>query len=135
MALALDASTPAKWGEGTPLTTNRTSASFTAPSGALLVVCVGSDDTAGNTATFGVSDSGGLLWTRQIFINPEVGNGSGTTPPVAIYTATTVSAVAGTISVQRATGTATYENLWAKCYVVTGQHASPPDTWMNGNLS
>jgi hypothetical protein len=124
MALAIDASTPIRW-TGTPAqNVDITSASFTAPSGALLVMCVGGDTSSGGvTNTLSASDSGGLTWTsrgkRDGNENPPNGGIS------EIFTAVTVSAVARTASVRRTTTGGGTNRLSAKLYVVTGQDASP----------
>jgi hypothetical protein len=119
-----DASTPVRF-TGTPAqNVDITSASFTAPSGATLVLCVSGDTSSGGvTNTLSASDSGGLTWTSQ---GKRDGNENPPNGGISeIFTATTVSAVARTVSVRRTTTGGGTNRLQAKCYVVTGQDASP----------
>jgi hypothetical protein len=95
MAIAVDGSSPARWAGATASGTGTTSASFTAPTDALLVACVSFD---GDAATFGTftyafSDSGGLTWTQRVArTNAETTDGGAS----MIYTARTTSSVSRT---------------------------------------
>jgi hypothetical protein len=122
MGNVVDGSTPIRW-TGTPAqNVDITSAAFTAPSGAVLVACLTADTQSNTAETFSFSDSGGLTWTKRIQCD-KANFAAVTGGHSAIWTATTVSAVSRTVSVRR---TSTVANrISAKCYVVTGQHASP----------
>lgn len=123
MALAVDGSSPALWSE-TSLSAgpkSLTSASFTAPAGSLLVVCVEFDNYGANTVG-SISDSGGLTWTLSASQDGPFET-SWINGFVRIWTAPAPSAVSRTITISR-TSAATAPT-WAKCYVVTGQAASP----------
>lgn len=126
MAIAVDASTPVRWSNtlGSAETGGSiTSASFTAPSGALLVLAAQYDTTtswASGSRT--ASDSGGLTWTpgpERLGNESTAGGGSG------IWWATTVSAVARTVTfaLGAATGGASpwgTTRTSCKLYVLTG---------------
>ena len=94
-----------------------TTASFTAPAGALLVAVMKADANDG-LITYNYSDSGGLTWTEHV---KQQAAGSGS---AAIATAVTTSAVARTVTVSR-TG-ATTGDLAIKVFIVTGQDAVDP---------
>lgn len=115
--LAIDGSTPARFAANA---TSTTSASFTAPSGALLVCCVAMDGDSGTSYSAVVSDSGGLTWTTRVARAPGESGLSG--GGVLIATATTTSAASRTVTVTRSGVT---RQMSAVCYVVTGQNASP----------
>lgn len=106
------------------------SASFTAPTDALLVVCVELDtaDSGTPAATVTVSDSGGLTWTPQVERN---GNETATGGYTGIFTARTTSATARTVTVARTyvSGSAT-NRVSAKVYVALGADVdgTPVDT-------
>lgn len=128
---SLDASTPARWA-GTPANgANVTSASFTAPSGAILVLCVEADsqpfDNAAADLTIAVSDSGGLTWTQRIEADDgTIGSASNLYGGgVFIWTAVTTSAASRTVSVQRSSGNGSSNRVSCRCLVFTGQDASP----------
>lgn len=133
MSLAIDASTPIRW-TGTPADdVNITSPSFTAPSGAILVLTVEADSTTANQAgadlTITVGDSGGLTWTQRVEADKGtvagwdgVGEGGG----AYIFTATTVSATARTVTVQRSNGNGGTNRISCKLYAVTGQNTTDP---------
>jgi hypothetical protein len=97
MAIAVDASTPVRWTGAAGFPSVVTSASFTAPTDALLVCCVSYDTkaTAAATLEMTASDSGGLTWTKRVErTGAETTGGGGS----AIFTARTTSAVARTVS-------------------------------------
>ena len=117
MAALVDASSPIRW-SGTPADgVDITSASFTAPADALLVVCASLDGNSGAGAIVATcSDSGGLTWTTKVSRenNETVAGGAS-----FIFTARTTSAVARTVGVRRTSDGGT-NRISAKCYVVTG---------------
>lgn len=124
MAIAIDGSTPIRF-TGTPAdNADITSASFTAPSGAVLVCCVSADTGPSTDITILVSDTGGLTWTKRAEQDAGVAGFDG--GHASVWSATTVSSVSRTIGVRRtSTGGGNSNRISAKCYVVTGQHASP----------
>lgn len=137
MAIAVDASSPVRF-TGTWHVTNGgsiTSASFTAPADALLVLCgeVDSNDGAGArpvAADLTASDSGGLSWTQQV---ARAGNEAAANGMSAIFTARTTSEVARTVSLVGGVITATdwgTGRASAKLYVLTGVDVdgTPVDT-------
>lgn len=120
MAIALDASTPARW-SGTP---NRsaaiTSASFTAPVNSYFVVCIERDGSAGGgAATYTVSDSSGLTWNNSLVERTEVETTAGGASKIAVAVAT--SSVSRTVTVTRgADGDNGVVRCSVTCYVYTG---------------
>lgn len=121
MAIAVDSSSPVRWA-GTSLTV--ASASFTAPTDALLVVCVSGDGTTSITAT--VSDSGSLTWTVRVTRdNTETTSGGCS----FIATARTTSSVSRTVSVGLGAALESARKS-AKLYVLTGVDVdgTPVDT-------
>ena len=129
MAVAVDGSTPARWAAAVAvLGGTATSASFTAPTDALLIACVnadGADDTEGGTVAF--SDSGGLTWTTRVmrgYSETAAGGYSG------IFTARTTSSVARTATVTRNGGIGAAKRFSVKLYVLTGVDVdgTPVDT-------
>src|SRR5574340_1733091 len=99
MALALDASTPTQVTSTTSATL--TTASFTAPANALLVAFISFDSgPAGTVRTFTISDTGGLTWTlvgrRSNGTNTPAG--TGTDGGVYVFSATTTTSAARTVS-------------------------------------
>lgn len=136
MAIAVDSSTPARW-TGTWNGSNGgsiTSASFTAPADALLVLCATVDTGNGATsaASLSASDSGGLTWTKRVErLGSETTAGGGS----AVFTARTTSSASRTVTLtganpgapggQWGTGRAS-----AKLYVLTGVDVdgTPVDT-------
>lgn len=128
MSIALDASTPVRWSGTINNTGTITSAAFTAPTNAYLVLCVEADgDGTQLPTTFTVADSGGLTWTTR----PERRGGEATAGGYAgIFTARTVSSVSRTVSVTRpGDGTSTLR-VSAVAYVFTGVDVdgTPVDT-------
>lgn len=131
MAIALDASTPVRWTGTNNLAAGDTSASFTAPTDAFLVVVAKFDtDSTPAAETIDCSDSGGLTWTRQVErtgLEATAGGGA------AIFTARTTSAVARTVTLKynptgdANAGTARKDGV---CYVFTGVdvNGTPVDT-------
>lgn len=123
MAIAIDASTPVRASATAALTT--TTASFTAPSGAVLVACVSSNTSAGGNPTLTVTDSGGLTWTARVTRLQSQGGGS-TGGTSAIWTAVTATSAARTVTAT-ASGTGTAVGISVKCYVVTGGDTTTPN--------
>lgn len=126
MAVAVDGSTPVRWTGTVNSGVGITSASFTAPTDALLVVC-GNSDGSDVDWTPAVSDSGGLTWTSRVARTQLEGlTGGGT----AILTARTTSSVSRTVSwAPTWTPSATHLQS-AKLYVLTGVDVggTPVDT-------
>jgi hypothetical protein len=120
MAIAIDASTPVRFA-GTPANgVNITSASFTAPADAVLVLCISGDSAV--AVTLAASDSGGLTWTQEVLSQPASNHGYS-----AVFTAVTVSAVARTVScLHNGVTGASSNRISAKCYVVTGADTTDP---------
>lgn len=127
MALAIDASTPARFtaANDNPIL----SATFTPPAGALLVVCITADENWNNLGEpfYDVTKNGGggPTFTEQV---KEWGDGVENQVGVAaIYTAIVPSSVSWEVSVDKtgswASGTARHS---IKCYVVTGANTSDP---------
>jgi hypothetical protein len=133
MAVANDASTPARWSNTWHATNGGSivSDSFTAPADALLVACCNYDsNSSGTPGATSFSDSGGLTWTKQVErLWNETLNGGGS----VIFTARTTSSVARTATL---TGAAGATGGWgtgrasAKLYVFTGVDVdgTPVDT-------
>jgi|SRR5947209_4211005 len=131
MAVLVDASTPGTWTGVTdgPSPLGDTSASFTAPSGALLVCVVIYDSTAAGANSMVVADSGSLTWTKQVEELPTsapAGGGS------VIWTAKTASAAARTVTAAYSGSGASNgtKRKFAACYVLTGADVAgtPVDT-------
>ena len=131
MAIAVDASTPARWAADLANNGTQASASFTAPADALLVACISFD--GDSVALHGgptFADSGGLTWTQQVIrTNSETTAGGGS----AIYTARTTSSVARTATLGRdgaGSDSATQKQYSCKLYVLTGVDVdgTPVDT-------
>lgn len=132
MAVAVDASTPARWAGASASGTATTSASFTAPADALLVACVswdGGDAATHGNFTYAFSDSGGLTWTLQVMRTHRETTDGGAS---AIYTARTTSAVARTAATTLTWTVNTSNNIRrsVKLYVLTGVDVdgTPVDT-------
>src|SRR5687767_2120419 len=129
MAIAVDASSPVRWHGASASGSAITSASFTAPADALLVVCVSQDSNLNGTWTFAVSDSGGLAWTERVRRDPSE---STTEAGSAIFTARTTSAVARTVAYNPTWTLSTASNRRKSCrlYVLTGVDVdgTPVDT-------
>lgn len=116
MAIAVDASTPARVNSSSAPPHTLTTASFTAPTDALLVMCLSEDGTGADGNTYTASDSGGLTWTLRVartLGETTDGGGSG------IWTARTTSSVSRTVSMARTAGTGT-RRMSMKVYVLTG---------------
>lgn len=129
MAIAVDASTPVRF-TGTPnIADTLTSASFTAPTDALLVLTMQCEAT-GSNLQYTVSDSGGLTWTTRVeHTQSESITGGG---HVSIHTARTTSSASRTVTITR-TGTGGGNGtrvMTAKLYVLTGVDVdgTPVDT-------
>lgn len=134
MAILVDASTPARWTAVVDLTNGGTvtSAAFTAPANALLVLAV-QYDTRDNwsSGTRTAQDSGGLTWTVQV---ERLGNETTAGGASGIWTARTTSSVSRTVSF--VLGTASPSTGWgtgrvsAKLYVLTAVDVdgTPVDT-------
>ena len=126
MALAVDSSSPVRWSAVTADNADTTSASFTPPSGSLLVAAVEGDFNDGPPPldpTFVVATSG-LTWTLQTKRTPLEG-GSSSQGYASLWTAPVVTGAAMTIAVRRTTTSGGTDRVSCKAYVVTGQHASP----------
>lgn len=131
MAIAVDASTPARWATSSASGVASTSSSFTAPANALLVLCANLDaDTSScGTVTPAVADSGGLTWTQRVRRATNETTDGGET---VIYTARTTSSTSRTVDWNPSwtvnTGTAHQKS--AKLYVLTGVDVdgTPVDT-------
>lgn len=128
MACAVDASSPVRWtglygvGAGGTIT----SAAFTAPTDALLVLCGEVDSSTGVAAlppgNLTASDSGGLVWTTRV---ERAGSETTAGGVSIIFTARTTSSVSRTVNVIGANvgaGGVDYGSgrASAKLYVVTG---------------
>lgn len=130
MAIAIDASSPARW-TGTPANTvNITSSSFTPPNNSLIVLCVQADTEPGNSnADITISVSGGsLTWTEQVQEDEGTNaaiDASSEGGHSGIWTAPVGTGASMTISVNRSAGTGGTNRITCKAYVVTGQNASP----------
>lgn len=123
MAIAIDASTPVRASATAALTI--ATASFTAPTGSILVACVSSNTSAGGNPALTVTDSGGLTWTARVTRLQSQGGGS-TGGTSAIWTAVTASSAARTVTAT-ASGTGTAVGISVKCYVVTGGDTTTPN--------
>jgi hypothetical protein len=132
MAIAVDASSPARWSGTIGEAGSITSASFTAPADALLVLCV-EYDTASlwTSGTRTASDSGGLTWTTRVErLGSETTAGAGS----GIWTARTTSSASRTVTF--ALGSPNAFGAWgtgrvsAYVYVLTGVDVdgTPVDT-------
>lgn len=128
MPLVPDASTPARFTGTDNTPAGDTSASFTAPAGALLVACVSADtdNAVGTKPVIDLSDSGGLTWTRHV---ERTGDETTVGGYAAVFTARTTSAVARTITaVYNPSGTAHAGTARKsiKVYVFPGVDSSTP---------
>jgi hypothetical protein len=117
MAIAVDASSPIRW-NGLPGRTQAiTSASFTAPANAFLVVCSSHDGDA-TAGTITVTDSGGLAWTERVSRTWAETTGGAAS---FLVTARTTSSVSRTVTITRGNnGENTTRRASAKLYVLTG---------------
>lgn len=125
MSVAVDGSTPvAVTGNpntGDPLTT----ASFTAPTDALLVAILTMASDVSDMTTHTFLDSGSLTWTSQIVRAWTEASGNA---HLQIWTAATVSSVARTVTLQRngSDGGNSGKQARLKVYVLTGADTSGP---------
>lgn len=127
--LQIDATSPAYI--STTSASTVTSASFTAPSGALLVALAAHDTTSANTTnTSVVTDSGGLSWTKAATMSRQAG--STIDGHVQVSWAVTSSAVARTVTT---TGTNTIAGTGLQVLVFTGAATSAPLTTATGSSS
>lgn len=119
MGITVDDTTVAKF-SGTPAdSVPITSASFTPPSGSLLVLCGGANSSG--TSDPGFTASGGtLVWTERTNRNASEATDSGN---ATIWTAPVVTGASMTVSLTHGSGGAI--QTAAKVYIVTAQHASP----------
>ena len=117
MAVALDASSPIRF-TGTPIAGGSiTSASFTAPTDAILAVAVQYDGASvAAVGTVSASDTGGLSWSG---VERDAGEGSGG-GGAALYWARTPSSGSRTVSITRTGGSGGATRFSATCYVYTG---------------
>ncbi len=126
MAVSIDASTPVRF-TGTPAHNGVaviTSASFTPPAGAMLVVCVNSDTlNIVDTQTSVVSDTQGESWSQRAARQPNEGS-SGLGGFSAIHVAIATASVARTVSVSLTGVDTSTRRVSAKVYVLTSQHAT-----------
>lgn len=138
MAIAVDASSPIRW-TGTWSASDGgsiTSAAFTAPADALLVLCGQADTSSTGDGVLTGTDSGGLTWTTRIARTGTESTAGGNS---VIATARTVSAVSRTVNLVGNDPGGT--NKWgtgrasAKLYVLTGVDVdgTPVDTVGAGN--
>lgn len=129
MAVALDASSPARvsgvGASGVAVTT----ASFTAPTDAVLVACIEADGDGIHSETMAVSDSGGLAWTlvpkvERTWAEATTGGYAG------IFTAKTTSAVGRTVTITMTFTGGTNFRRTVQVYVFTGADlaGTPIDT-------
>ena len=137
MAVAVDASTPIRWTGvwDANVGGSITSAAFTAPADALLVLCAEvdtrSDSTNESLRNLSASDSGSLTWTTRV-----ERRGAETTAGAhsAIFTARTTSSASRTLTLTGSnpddTGDWGSGRASAKCYVCTGVDVdgTPVDT-------
>jgi len=124
MAIAIDASTPIRWTGVVDITNGGTvtSAAFTAPANALLVMCACYDtSSAWAPGSRTASDTGGLTWTpvrvERLGSETTVGGASG------IWTARTTTAVSRTASFALGVvggGDYSTGRVSVKLYVLTG---------------
>ena len=121
MAVAVDASTPVRWTNTVTSGTGVASASFTAPTDALLVCCVCFDsDSVTSNPVITVSDSGGLAWTTRVERQDNEATAGGY---AGIFTARTTSSVSRTVTTTRTSGggaSGSGRRISAKLYVLTG---------------
>ena len=126
MAIAVDGSTPARF-TGTPAdNVDITSASFTPPAGALLVCCVSMNSNGVGTLA-SVSDSQGGTWVEDVRRNFT----DGLEGHASVWHRLNAPNTSMTVSVRRTNssgggGDPDFNRISAKCYVVTGAHASSP---------
>lgn len=123
MAIAIDASTPVRASATAALTT--TTASFTAPSSAVLVACVSSNTTPAGNPTLTVSDSGGLTWGAAKVLRQQSEGGGSTGGTTAIFGAVTASSTSRTVTAT-ASVAGTANGISVKVYVVTGADTANP---------
>lgn len=126
MSVVLDASSPIRWAAAGIDGNGATSASFTAPANALLVVTCQMDTTASNAGAPTIADSGGLTWTKRV---ERTGTETTAGGYACIWTARTTSSAARTITVTKQ-GSGNTHTISAKCYVLTGVDVdgTPVDT-------
>jgi hypothetical protein len=133
--IQIDPSTPARWSGQPADNVDLTSASFSAPAGALLVLGVMMVTANSLASGVQVADTGGLVWTRQAFDELGPNGGSGY---ASLWTAVAGGAAARNINVRRtvdagSTGSGVDDLVNCKCFVVTGQHASFLGATFGGN--
>lgn len=129
MAITVDGATVARW-TGTPAGASTiASASFTPPSGSLLLVAINGDSNVG--ASFNPTCSGGgHTWTERV--TRKNSDGGATEGFASIFTAPVVTGASMTVSVGRSANDGGTHRVSAKCYIITGQHASPIGTSAEG---
>lgn len=118
MATTVDDTTVARWTGDISTSTTAISGTFTPPNDSLLVVCVNLDENPGpNAPTF---SGGGWTYTIQV----ARGNADALEGYAAIATAPVGTGASMAITLGR-TGDGGNRRISGKCYIVTGQHASP----------
>jgi hypothetical protein len=123
MAITVDDTTVARWSGQPNNNVDITSASFTPPDNSLLVVGISADTAADSAITLSVS-GGSLTWNERAIRNgDEAGAGNGGC--AAIWTAPVGTGASMSVSVRRTAGSGSTNTISAKCYIVTGQDASP----------
>ena len=132
MAVAVDGSSPARFAAVATMGSSGTypvSASFTAPTDALLVCTVQMDTQAAANPVIAVSDSGGLTWTNRVERQDQETTIGGYS---SVATARTTSSVSRTVTVGWTSGSGadTTRRISAKVYVLTGVdvNGTPLDT-------
>jgi hypothetical protein len=118
----LHSSSPARWSAAPADGVYATSSAFSPPADTTLVLLVSADSDLAFPVALGVTDSRGLVWTREIATEPKQAvNGI-----TAIYTARSSSSSAMTVSVRRTSvGGGRTNRITAKLWVVDGTPAAP----------
>lgn len=119
MAVAVDATSPARFA-GTPAdNVDITSGAFTPPDSTLLVACVNTDTDISTNITVSVSDSLGGSWTQQIEADEgtEAAGGGGHS---SSWTRLVTTGASMTVSVRRTTTGGGDNRVSCKVYVATG---------------
>lgn len=122
MALAVDSSSPARWSGAPADNVDITSAAFTPPTNALIVVCVATNS-LGQATVASVSDSQSKTWVEHARRNLADGNEG----HASIWSADGFANSSMTISVRRTNGSGDPDTngIWVKAYVITGEHSTP----------
>jgi predicted RNA-binding protein with TRAM domain len=126
MAISVDDSTVARWGDSLARTETTVSGSFTPANNSLLVCCLNWDQPGAFADESMVPSGGGWTWTKQVECKYSTTPDHSENGGASIWTAPVTSGASMQVTVTRnSTGYDGEETVSGKVYIVTGQAASP----------